>query len=678
MIGHGPTVPVTDPVLVFGIAVTIFLIAPLVLSRYRLPGIVGIILVGAVIGPNGLGLLDRGEAITTLGEVGLVYLLFVAGLEIEFAQFVETRERSLGFGLLSFVIPQAAGTVAGIVLLGMSLPAALLFASIFASHTLLAYPVVSRLGLTDRESVTATIGGTIVTDTIALLVLAVVVAAEVGTLDAAFWLQLGTGLIGFFLIVWFGVPLLSRWFFRTVHQESYFEYLFVLAVVFAAGYLAELAGVEAIIGAFLAGLALNRQIPEAGPLMNRIQFVGNALFIPFFLLSVGMLVDLRALVAGPETLLAATILIVLVIVTKLAAAWVAGALYGYTPDERMTAFGLSVGQAAAALAIVLIGFEVGLFERSIIDATVLMILVVSVVSPAVVDRYGRQILQAGLDIEHDADRDQRILVPLTRESDQGEQLLDLALGIRADDDGVLYLLTVVSPGPSVTDDVAAAEHHLDSVATYSTGAEVPVTIQTRVDHNPASGIVRAAVENRISLLILGWDGAASRRQRPFGETISQVLARTRQTLLVARVREPLNVTTEIVAVVPPGIEYNSGIADTIRQLQRLAAHTGAPLRALVIDDPIERYDRLFDRTGPDVPSQFESVNGWEGAVTRLSEQAGTGTMLAVLSARSATPSWHPRLQTLPKTVAELHDGNFVVLYPAVGTADDDRRFFEFK
>lgn len=678
MIHAGLETPITDPVLVFGVAVAIFLIAPLVLSRYRLPGIVGIILAGAIVGPNALGLLDRGEAITTLGEVGLVYLLFVAGLEIEFAQFVETRERSVGFGLLSFVIPQAAGTIAGLFVLNMSLPAALLFASIFASHTLLAYPVVSRLGLTDRESVTATIGGTIVTDTIALLVLAVVVAAKLGTLDAAFWLQLGTGLAGFFLIVWYGVPLLSRWFFRTVHQESYFEYLFVLAVVFVCGYLAEVAGVEAIIGSFFAGIALNRQIPGSGPLMNRIQFVGNALFIPFFLLSVGMLVDVRAILTGFETLIVATTLIVLVLTTKLAAAWLAGALYGYTPDERLTAFGLSVGQAAAALAIVLIGFEVGLFERSVIDATVLMILVTSVVSPAVVDRYGRRVLRATPGTLRDTGRDQRVLVLLTATSEYGERLLDLALGIRDDPDTGLYAMTVVRPGPSVSDDVAAAERHLGSVAEYATSAEVSVTTQTRIDHNVASGIARAAVENRISTVILGWDGAASRRQVTFGETIDQVLAQTRQTVLVAHIRNPLNVTSEVVVVLPPGIEHNGGIIDAVGQLKRLGAHTGAPIRALVVADSVSRYERLFDRVGPDMSVQFDSVTDWGDMERRLADVDGTETMIALLSARRGEPGWHPRLRTLPKTVAKLSDGNFIVLYPAGEATDDDRRFFEFQ
>ncbi|WP_207588341.1 cation:proton antiporter [Halomontanus rarus] len=690
MTADGLGIPITDSVAIFWLAIVIFLLAPLVLDRYRLPGIVGIILAGAAVGPNGVGLLERGETIVLLGEVGLLYLMFLAGLEIDFAQFVETRERSLAFGLLSFLIPQAVGTAAGVALLGMTVPAASLFASIFASHTLLAFPVVSRLGLTDNESITATIGGTIVTDTIALLVLAVVVAAEVGTLDATFWFQLVLGVSTFFVLVWVVVPPLSQWFFRTATQESSPEYLFVLAVAFGSAFLAMVAGIEAIVGAFLAGLALNRQIPHRGPLMNRIEFVGNALFIPFFLLSVGMLVDVRVLLEGWETLLVSTTLVVAVLATKWAAAWLTGAAFGYSRAERMAMFGLSLGQAAAALAIVLVGYDVGLFDESVLNGTIVMILVVSVVSPAIVERYGREVVRTTGRSGGTDDRDQRILVPSSATAQHRRGLFDLAFAIR--DASPLYALTVVEPGPSVEADVAAAEASLEEVVAYAAGAAVPVITQTRVDHNVASGVLRATVENRISTVVVGWDGADSRGQRVFGEVIDQILVGTDRLVFVSRVRESISATSEVTVVLPPGIEYNQGFDEAVRQLKRIASDVGAPIRALAVDGDGQparsssanaaegtaqnTLEEAFDAVEPEVPTRFEAVD-WEGLIDRLAERTGPSQLVVVVSARRNALGWHPELRTLPKRVSGLTDGNFVIVYPARGERDD-RRFLELR
>ncbi|WP_255192534.1 cation:proton antiporter [Natronobeatus ordinarius] len=673
------TFPVDDPVLIFGLAMLVFLTAPLVLQRYRLPGIVGIIVVGAVIGPNALGILERDDTIVLLGEVGIVYLMFVAGLEINLARFVESRARSVTFGLLSFVVPQVVGTVVGYAVLDLSLPAAALFASIFASHTLLAYPVVSRLGIATNESVTVTIGGTILTDTLALLVLAVVVAADRGDVGLDFWLELTVGLALFFLGVWLVVPRLGRWFFRTVDQESYFEFLFVMVVLFGCAYLAEVAGVEPIVGAFLAGLVLNRLVPQSGPLMNRIEFVGNAFFIPFFLLSVGMLVDVRVLAAGLETISIALTLVALVVVTKYAAAWLTARVSGYSSDEAMTMFGLSVGQAAAALAIVLIGFDVGLFDEHVLNATILMILVVSVLSPAVVDRYGRGIARAEAERAYDpGDEPQRVMVPFSRDSRYREHLLDLALIVREDDAEPLYTLTVTRPGSRAAADVAAIEATLEDTAAYGAAADVPVERRTRVDYNVASGIVRAALENRITALVIGWDGAASRRQRVFGAVIDRVLVRTDQLVLVSHVRQPINITTDVLFLLPPGIEHNEGFAEAVHHVKRIADHVGAPVRGIGVDGDAERSAELFERIGSDVSVSFEPVDDWSDLLEFLRDEVRDTDLVVAMSARRGTMGWDTALQTLPKRVSTLTEGNFIVVYPATGERADDRRFLQFR
>ncbi|MFU8869340.1 cation:proton antiporter [Natronococcus sp.] len=674
------SIPFDDPILIFGLAMVIFLTVPLVLKRYRLPGIVGIILVGAAIGPNGVYLLERDETIQLLGEVGLVYLMFVAGLEINLNQFVEYKDRSVVFGLLSFLIPQVVGTVVGVYLLELTVAGASLFAAIFASHTLLAYPIVNRLGIATNEAVTATIGGTILTDTLALLVLAVVIASTDGALDAAFWLQLGVGLAVFFVGVWLLVPRLGRWFFRGYTEESYFEFLFVMAVLFLCAFLAELVGVEHIVGAFLAGLALNRLVPETGPLMNRIEFVGNALFIPFFLLSVGMLVDARVLFAGTDTLAIAGSLIVMVVTTKYAAAWVTGRLYDYDRDEVRSMFGLSVGQAAAALAIVQIGFDAGVpgFGLEMINAVVLMILVVALVSPAVVERSGGVLARNRERRPYDpSETPQRILVPVSKDSRYAEALLDLAFSIRdARAEEPVHTVSVVRPDAAARtrSRVAEAEARFDELEEYAAGAEVTIESHTRIDHNVASGIVRSALENRISTLVIGWDGAGSREQRVFGHTIDQVLCRTTQLTLVGRVREPLNTTRRLVLVLPPGIDRNDGFPEAVRTAKLVAERTSAPIRVLAVDGDPERLEDAFATVEPDVPEEFEPVPDWTALRSRLRTETRDDDLVVCVSSRRDDPGWHPELQTLPKRISTLTAGNFVIMYPATEEREDDRRF----
>nr|WP_243637894.1 cation:proton antiporter [Natrarchaeobius chitinivorans] len=661
----------------------IFLIAPLILKRYRLPGIVGVILVGAAIGPNGLHLLEREPTIQLLGEVGLIYLMFVAALEIDFARFLEYRGRSVAFGLLSFVIPQAVGTVVGVAVLDLTVPAALLFAAIFASHTLLAYPVVNRLGIAKNEAVTVTIGGTIFTDTLALLVLAVVIASVGGELDAAFWLTLSVGLTAFFVGVWLLVPRLGRWFFRRQAEESYFEFLFVMVVLFACAFLATVVGVEHIIGAFLAGLALNPLIPDSGPLMNRIEFVGNALFIPFFLLSVGMLVDARVLLEGPETYVVAVSLVTMVIVTKYAAAWVTGRLYGYDRSEVLGMFGLSVGQAAAALAIVQIGFDAGVpgFDQHVLNGVVLMILAVSLFSPALVERAGTALARAREREAYDPSATpQRVLVPVSKRSQHATSLLDLAFSIREKrSTESIYAVSVVRPSGTVRTeaDVAEAESMLEELKSYASSAEFPFEGHTRVSHNVAGGIVRSAVETRTTTMIIGWDGAEARTQSTFGHVIDQVLRRTTQLALVGRIREPLETTRRILLAVPPESEHNEGFSEAVHAVKLIAADTGSQIRALVVDGRDERVDRPIDRIEPEVSTEFEPVDGWDGLRETLRREVRPDDLVVCLSSRRTDVGWHPELRTLPTDVSRITDGNFVVVYPATGERADDRKFLRF-
>ena len=281
------TLPLADPVLKFLLILLIILAAPLLLNKLRIPHLLGLIIAGAIIGPNGFNLVLRDSSIILSGTAGLLYIMFLAGLEIDMGDFKKNSGKSLVFGMYTFLIPMILGTVVGLWVLDFSMETSVLLASMFASHTLIAYPIISKLGISKNNAVSITVGGTMITDTLALLVLTIIVGMATGNADNAFWIRLGVSIVIFALIVLLVFPFIGRWFFKRVH-DNISQYIFVLSMVFFGAFLAQLAGMEAIIGSFLAGLALNRLIPQSSPLMNRVEFVGNAILIPFFLLSVGI------------------------------------------------------------------------------------------------------------------------------------------------------------------------------------------------------------------------------------------------------------------------------------------------------------------------------------------------------------------------------------------------------
>ncbi|MBA3968947.1 MAG: cation:proton antiporter, partial [Gemmatimonadetes bacterium] len=565
------SLPMTHPVFIVAVAMLIFLLAPLLMQKLRIPGIIGIIIAGAIVGPNGLNLLARSNTIILLGTVGLLYLMFLAGIEIDLHGFKRHRNRSLVFGTLSFVFPQVIGTAVGL-LLGYTLPASILLGSVLSSHTLLAYPIARRQGISRNASVTTAVGGTIITDTAALLVLVIVSASTRGALDAAFWLQL-VGALGIYVVaVVIGLPRLGRWFFRSRWASATTDFIFVLTALFAGAFLAEVAGVEGIIGAFLVGLALNRLLPEQSPLTNRIHFVGESIFIPFFLLAVGMLVDVRVFAGSVEVWQVMFGMTTAVIATKWLAARVAQHLYDYSPEETWTTFGLTIPQAAATLAATLIGYELRLFGDAVLNGAIMMILVTCILGPWVVARYGQQLAaheeRKPYDPRH---APQRILIPIANPT-TADLLLQLTLLIREpDSDEPLYPITVVpSEGENSAEQVAFAEKMLSHAVAYAAGADVPVVPLTRVDHDFASGIARGMTETRITTVVTGWDGRPSDTGGMFGSVLDPLLEQTRQRAIIARLMNPLNTTHRVVLLIPRGLDRLPGFPATVRTIKLMA------------------------------------------------------------------------------------------------------------
>ncbi|CAN5614408.1 cation:proton antiporter [soil metagenome] len=657
--------PLTDPVLIVAVAAAIFLVMPIILERIRVPGLIGIIVAGAIVGPNGLNLLQRDATIILLGTVGLLYLMFMAGAEIDLHGFKRYRNRSLIFGALTFILPQVLGTGVGL-LLGYSLVTSILLASMFASHTLVSYPIAMRFGIAKNQAVTTAVSGTIITDTAALLVLAVVAASTRGALDAVFWTQLIVFLSVYTVLIWFGLPKLGRWFFRREKTGGISEYLFVFTALFAGAYMAEVAGVEAIVGAFLVGLALNRLIPEQSLLTNRIHFVGEAIFIPFFLLSVGMLVDVRVLAADPRAWEVMGAMTVTVMATKWMAAKASERIFGYTNAEGWTMFGLSVPQAAATLAATLIGIEVGLFDDAVLNGAVMMILVTCIVGPWLVERYGRSVALQEEQRPYDpADAPQRILVPMANPA-TAEDLMDLALVIRepASPEAVYPLTVVPVDEDRLSEFVATAEKMLSHAVAHAAGADVPVVPLTRVDHNFANGIARGMAEIRASTLIIGWDGKQSHRRGVFGTVLDQLLEQTKQQVLVVKIGHPLNTTQRIILLIPQGADHVSGFPMSVRTVKQMANRLGAEIRAYTVAAPAELYRSHLETTQPQAPVSVERLPTWNEAAQRLHEELGTDDLVVVLSARRGAIAWDPALERLPAYLARMGPESFIMMYPS--------------
>jgi len=657
--------PFSDPILIFAGVMVLILTAPLLARKVHLPEIVGLIGAGMVVGPHGFGILMRDQTIQLLGTVGLLYIMFLAGLEIDLHQVRRNKSHAVVFGLLTFGIPLALGIILGVWVFAMTIPVAVLLASMFSSHTLVTFPVVGKLGLAKTRSVTTAVGGTIITDTLALLVLAVIASASRGELSAGFWLRLFALMLVYIAAVLFFVPRLGRWFFRHVSTDENTEFVFVLAIALSSSYLAHLAGLEAIIGAFLAGLTLNSLIPEKSLLMTRIHFTGNAIFIPFFLLSVGMLVDVSLLFTGTEAWIISIGMTCVALAAKFIAAWFSQWALGYVRDEGALIFGLSVNQAAATLAAVLVGYNIGLFSEAVITGTIMMIAVTCLVGSIVTERAGRNVALREEQAVFDASSaPHRIMIPL--EGREGaKELLDVALLLREKGSHEpFYPLRVVPEGSHVEQDVAMAEKVLAHTVVRAMSAGVPVTPLTSVDVNPTSGIVRAGRDNRISMILLGWDGRVSSPTRIFGRTIDGVIERSLQLVMVNRFRRPVNTAQRIVLVLPPFAERQLGFASVIAAVKTLAGQAGTSLLVLCSAETVVAAEKFVCRTPPSVPISFETLRSWKQVQASLAERIEESDWLILMGVRKGELAWQPSLDRLPGRLAGgFPDAPFSVFIP---------------
>lgn len=657
------SLPFSDPVTIFALVMLIILLAPILFKKLRIPGIVGLILAGTLVGPSILGLLERDSTIELLGTVGLLYLMFMAGLAIDLNRFEKLRNRSIGFGVVSYLLPAVGAYYLGIYLFDFSVATSLLLGAIVGSHTLLAYPIVERLGITKNTAVTMSMGGTLVTDTLSLGVLAIIAGTAGDAAGPGYWVAFLTSVSVFVIAAVIILPRLGQWFFRNVKYQNNTDYVFMVAVLFTTAFLAELAGLASIIGAFLAGILLNRLVPESSTLMSRIQFVGNALFIPFFLISVGMLVDVQVLTTL-DVWAKAIAFTLLVFVGKGLASLVIKYVFSYSKEEGFVIFGLTTPQSAATLAVTLLGYELGFFDQTTVNAVVILILFSCLLGPWLVEKYGRSVAQQEEEKPYSpADAPQRILVPLAN-PETSDALMDIAFMVRDKKSGQsLFPLTVAYDGANVEANVARSEKMLSHAVLHAAAADVPVNPMTRVDLNISKGISRAVEERRITNIVVGWNGEISTRRKIFGSVLDQLLDEVDEMVMVCKIEKPVNTFERLIVAVPPLASLEMGFTGTIRSLKLMAEQMGVEM-ILVSTDERDPYVRKgVKKVKPDIDVTFSTINVWSDLSKWLDEHIEENDLFVLASSREGTISWRAGLDRLPKILSKRYPAlSFITTY----------------
>lgn len=676
---HNLTLPLEDPVLKFLVVLIIILSAPLLLNKIKVPHLLGLIIAGAIIGPNGFNVLARDSSIVVTGTTGLLYIMFLAGLEIDMADFKKNKWKSLGFGMYTFAIPLVMGFTAGHYLLDFSWLTSFLFASLFSSHTLISYPLVSKLGVAKNRAVNITVGGTMITDILALLVLAVSVGMAKGEVGQEFWVRLSVSVLLFGAIVLLVFPIIGRWFFKKVNDKIS-QYIFVLVMIYLASLLAEIAGVEAIIGAFLAGLALNRLIPHTSSLMNRVEFVGNAIFIPFFLISVGMIIDFSVFFKSFETIKVATVMTVLAIFTKYLAAKATQKTFRFTPAEGGLIFGLSSASAAATLAAVMVGYNIiiseteagepiRLLNESVLNGSILMILVSCTVS-SFVSMANAQKIAATDNEDTVADNnpdDERILLAVNH-MDTVETMVNLTILLKSKKNAEhVYALNVINEKKNESS-IKNAEKILHAAVNAAASADVRVRPLTRYDNDVVNGVNNVMKEQKISDLIIGLDRVKGFSASFIYNLYNGYLLNENTNVMVYHAAQPIATIRRHLVLMPPKAHLEPGFFHSLLKIWNIARHSGAVVLFYANENTLSVIQKIQRKVN--IEAEMISFENWKESLT-ISNDMKDNDALIVLMAKRGMVSFLPQMQDMPDYLnSHFADKNYLLIYPFINNEEE--------
>lgn len=675
--------PVTDPTWIFFLVLIIILFAPMILGRLRIPHIIGMILAGVVVGKYGFNILERDSSFELFGKVGLYYIMFLAGLEMDMDDFKKNRTKGLVFGMFTFLIPMGLGIWSSMSLLDYGFLTSVLLASMYASHTLIAYPIISRYGLSRQRTVSITIGGTAVTVVLALMVLAVIGGMYKGEdVGGLFWIILAAKVVLLFGVIIFLMPRISRWFFRK-YEDAVMQFVFVLAMVFLGGGLMELVGMEGILGAFLAGLVLNRFVPHVSPLMNRLEFVGNALFIPYFLIGVGMIIDVRCLFTEGEALKVAVVMTIVATFSKWLAAWITQKIYGMKKVERSLIFGLSNAQAAATLAAVLIGHGIimengeRLLSDDVLNGTVVMILFTCIISSVVTERAARKMVtQENLTEGNDGKEQERILIPVAN-PDTIEGLVGMALMMRhPKQKESLVALSVINDNNTSETKELIGKRNLERTAMVAAAADASVKTVLRYDLNIAQGIIHTQKEYAVTDVVIGLHRKTNLMDSFFGTMTENLLKGTNRQIMIAKLLMPVNTLRRIVVAVPDKAEYEMGFVKWMTQLCRMGKQLGCRVHFFATEDTLKHLRAVTVKQEANTFTEFSLLEEWDDLLL-LTGQVNYDHLFVVVSSRKGSISYQTSFERLPSQISRYFANNSLLIVYPDQLGDDPQEIVSF-
>jgi Kef-type K+ transport system membrane component KefB len=678
--------PLDNSILVFSILLFIILLTPIVLRKIRIPSIIGLIIAGLIIGPHGLNIIGEKHLLPSgsmkmLRDIGLIYIMFIAGLELNLGELKIFRNKSIVFGILTFIIPISLGYPICIYVLNMEHTSSLITAMMFSTHTLVAYSIVSKYGVSKNSAVAVAVGGTIITDTAVLLLFSVISAQSKNQMQGNFLITMLVSLTIFSAIMFYVIPKLTRWFFSKLESEKTSHFIFVLAVLAFSSVLAEIAGVESIIGAFFAGLVLNRLIPKQSSLMNRVEFIGNSLFIPFFLIGVGMVVNIEAFFSSTTGVFFAVVLTIFAIASKWAAAFVTQKIFRYSGTERQLLFGLSTAHAAATLAIITKGREmlhfvdgasVPVIGDDVVNGTIVLILVTCMVASFVTENAGKkQLLAQANDIGPNMPqlRSQHLLVA-ANELKGNEFLLDFATLVT--DKRVINPISVVSVLNNDNEAESKIRKHrknLDEFITHFSADDLSVNVMATIDHNFSSGVARMSKELVADLVVLNDSKNGNMLMRLVGDERDHLLDVCDKTVLFCQFDRPSATYDRIVLMCPPLAELEPSFSSWADRVIRYAQQLSLP----VILFSTEEFKQTFVQFGNNqrMAPKLEHIliDDLEGIFlfnTTLHED----DLIVFCSARKGSISYASGIETFTSKLNKAYENNdYIFIYPSQEMTD---------
>ena len=663
--------PITDPTLTFFVVLLIILLAPIIMGKLRIPHIIGMVLAGVVVGKYGLNILVRDNSFELFGRVGLYYIMFLAALEMDMESLRKNRNRLLIFALLTFTVPLLLTYFMGIHLLNYGITASLLLGCIMASNTLVAYPIVSRYGLQRKPSVTLSVGSSIISLIFSLIMLAAIVASNKGEGSIGFWLFFVSKFVIYCAAAIFLLPRLTRWFLRR-YSDAVMQFIFVLASLFLCAALSAAIGLEGIFGAFLSGLILNRYIPSVSPLKNRLEFIGNAVFIPYFLIGVGMLINVRLLFTGGGILWAVICITLFGTLGKAIAAYAACLGFRMPISSGHMMFGMTSAHAAGAIAMVMVGMNLlgedgsPLVSAQMLNAVIVMILFTCIISSVITEQSAQRIILRDKELPVEAHRkanDQRILVPV-KYPEYAEQLMNMAiLMLNRKQTRGLVALNVVYDGEHMHRNMEQGNRLLEQMTQYCAGSDIQIQTQTRIAANIANGIKHAFKEFQATEILIGMHTHKEVSTKFWGEFHQSLFNGLNQQITMARLAQPLNTIRRIQVAVPSRAEFEPGFYRWLERLSRIAGNLECRIQFHGRTETLSLVNEYIKNRHPQVRADYSNMDHWN-ELPKLANDVADDHLFVIVTARKGTVSYKNALEYLPDEVQRYFNGkNLVIIFP---------------